>query len=199
MFSFRGFIVTIGLTISWLLIGVIAVKLMPPQDIDNDKVLSAVDQAVIRAVTLISHSSVPDVPEEPFNCTVSHNNLTEAGLSIVQDSETRVVVKDSERPQIQFTYSLQQKVKYCRLQIYAWVKETDPMKGHFEVNQWNRLPHLSVLFYDMEDEYIVHRAVTFPETLDTVTGQLRQFANEILEFQHTVVGDADFGRTGTGI
>lgn len=199
MFSFRGFIVTVGLTASWLLIGVIAVKLMPPQDIDNDRVLSAVDQAVIRAVTLISHSSFPNVPEDPFSCTVSHDTLTEFGLSIVDDSETRVVVRDAKRPQIQFTYALQQKSEYCQLQIYAWVKETDPMKGHFEVNQWNRLPHLSVLFYDMEDEYIVHRAVTFPDSPDAVTGQLRQFANEILEFQHNVVGDTNFGQTGTGI
>ena len=186
MFTLRGIFSTTVLMVGFLW-SVIWVTGFLPNVIESEHILT------IEEASLIKKLSVPIVLDtsDPFNCEVNPSELSKIHLVSrhKEDGSTVVGLKDIDSTL--FVFWIAKKGSKCELTSIAAIPEPSVMEGHFQVNEWNRHQHLSVLFYGLEEKMIVHRAVSNPKSLNNALQDLQKFTDEIHEFQREIVGAFD--------
>ena len=186
MFTLRGIFSTMVLMVGFLW-SVIWITGFLPNVIESEHILT------VKEASLIKKLSLPIVLDtsDPFNCEINPSELGKIYLAMRNKSDEATVVGLTDVDSDLFVFWIAKKRSKCILTSIAAIPEPSVMEGHFQVNEWNRHQHLSVLFYDLEEKMIVHRAVSNPESLGDALQDLRKFTDEIHEFQREVVGAFD--------
>jgi hypothetical protein len=187
MFSLRGIFSTMVLMVGFLW-GVIWITGSLPSVIESEHILT------VEEASLIKKLSVPIAVDtsDPFNCEVNPSELSKINLAMRNKSDEATVVGLTDVDRALFVFWIAKKRSKCILTSIAAIPEPSLMEGHFQVNEWNRHQHLSVLFYDLEEKMIVHRAVSNPKSLYDALQDLQKFTDEIHEFQRDIVGAFDW-------
>lgn len=186
MFTLRGIFSTMVLLVGFLW-SVIWITGFLPNVIESEHILT------VEEASLIKKLSLPIVLDtsDPFNCEVNPSELSKINLAMRNKSDEATVVGLTDVDSDLFVFWIAKKRSKCILTSIAAIPEPSVMEGHFQVNEWNRHQHLSVLFYDLKEKMIVHRAVSNPKTLHKALQDLQKFTDEIYEFRREVVGAFD--------
>lgn len=186
MFTFRGIFGSFVLMVLFLW-GTIWITSLLPSKIDSDQLLTSSEADFIRKLTI----PVVANAAATFDCSVKEADLAKTNLALLEVDGDATVVALRDMESSLFVFWLRGQSGSCELTAIAAVSEPSAIEGHFQVNEWNRTHHLSVLFYDLEEKMIVHRAVASPKTLEQALEVLRKFTEEIHEFQTDIVGAYD--------
>jgi hypothetical protein len=167
--------------------GVIWITSFLPNVIESEHILT------VEEASLIKKLSVPIVLDtsDAFNCEFNPSELSKIDLAMRNKSDEATVVGLTDVDSDLFVFWIAKKRSTCILTSIAAIPEPSVIEGHFQVNEWNRHQHLSVLFYDLEEKMIVHRAVSNPKSLHDALQDLQKFTDEIHEFQKEIVGAFD--------